>query len=261
MTLGRALGSQAPTWGVPGTPRAAASVRSTDGETQTGTSLARRQEHPVRHRTIGHEVHPRLAPPHLQPRMDKKALSERDICTKYITPALASGRLGRDAPGARERHLTKGRVIVRGKLVARGKREARRLPALPPTPTSRSPSIEAKDNNHSVGAGMQQALAYAEHARRAVRVLLERRRVPVPRPHRHRAPVERESRARRVPVARGAVAALPRLEGARRPTPRRSSPQDYYADGGGKEPRYYQRQRHQPRRSRPSPRARSASCS
>ncbi len=48
--------------------------------------------------------------------MNKKKLTERDICTKYITPALE--RAGWDsATRIREEFpLTKGRIIVRGKL-------------------------------------------------------------------------------------------------------------------------------------------------
>ena len=57
--------------------------------------------------------------------------------------------------------FTKGRVIVRGQLSTRG--EAKRADyLLSYKPASRLAVIEAKDNNHSVGAGMQQALDYAE---------------------------------------------------------------------------------------------------
>src|SRR5271155_29232 len=56
--------------------------------------------------------------------------------------------------------FTKGRIIVRGKLVTRGK--AKRADYIlyykPNIPIA---IIEAKDNNHSVGDGMQQALEYA----------------------------------------------------------------------------------------------------
>lgn len=92
--------------------------------------------------------------------MNKKALSEADICDRFITPAISkagwnSGRY------RREFGFTDGKIIVRGKLVARGKRK--RLDYLlfyaPNVPIA---LIEAKDNNQSVGSGMQQALAYAE---------------------------------------------------------------------------------------------------
>ena len=53
--------------------------------------------------------------------MDKRQLSERDICTKFITPALR--RAGWDVMSQirEEVSFTKGRIIVRGKLVSRGK--------------------------------------------------------------------------------------------------------------------------------------------
>jgi type I restriction enzyme, R subunit len=93
--------------------------------------------------------------------MDKKQLSERDICTKYITPALA--RAGWDvATQVREEYpLTRGRIIVRGKLHtrARHKRADYVLFYKPNIPIA---VIEAKDNNHSLGDGMQQALGYAD---------------------------------------------------------------------------------------------------
>jgi type I restriction enzyme R subunit len=52
---------------------------------------------------------------------DKKSLSERDICTKYITPAIVRAGWDVQAQVRENVHLTKGRVIVRGKLVSRGK--------------------------------------------------------------------------------------------------------------------------------------------
>jgi len=86
---------------------------------------------------------------------NKKALSESDICDRFITPAVT--RAGW-APNRwrREYGFTDGKIIVRGKLVARGKRK--RLDYLLfHTPNLPIALIEAKDNNHSVGSGMQQA--------------------------------------------------------------------------------------------------------
>ena len=95
---------------------------------------------------------------------DKNVLTERDICTKFITPALvgSDGSKWNVMTQLREEfYFTKGRVIVRGKTVKRG--EAKKADYLlfyrPNIPIA---VIEAKDNNHSVGAGMQQALEYAE---------------------------------------------------------------------------------------------------
>jgi type I restriction enzyme R subunit len=93
--------------------------------------------------------------------MDKKGLSERDICTKFITPALHQAGWDIQRQVREEVTFTKGRVIVRGKLHSRGK--ARRadyvLYHLPNLPLA---VVEAKDNSHGPGEGMQQALDYAE---------------------------------------------------------------------------------------------------
>ena len=51
----------------------------------------------------------------------KKALSERDICTKFITPAVKQAGWDVLSQIREEVFFTKGRIIVRGKLVTRGK--------------------------------------------------------------------------------------------------------------------------------------------
>ena len=53
--------------------------------------------------------------------IDKSGLSERDICTKFITPALRQAGWDEMLQIREEVTFTKGRIIVRGKLVARGK--------------------------------------------------------------------------------------------------------------------------------------------
>ena len=93
--------------------------------------------------------------------MNKKDLSERDICTKFITPAIIKAGWDKDSQIREEVSFTDGKVIVRGKLVSRGKRKRadyilyykNNIPLA---------IVEAKDSNHSVGAGMQQALEYAQ---------------------------------------------------------------------------------------------------
>ena len=50
------------------------------------------------------------------PTLDKKALSERDICTKFITPAPVSAQWDLMSQIREEVSFTKGRVIVRGQL-------------------------------------------------------------------------------------------------------------------------------------------------
>ena len=92
--------------------------------------------------------------------MDKKSLSERDICTKFITPALRKAGWDEMAQIREEVSFTKGRIIVRGKLVSRGKgkRADYILYYKPNIPIA---LIEAKDNTHAIGDGLQQALDYA----------------------------------------------------------------------------------------------------
>lgn len=92
--------------------------------------------------------------------MDKRSLSERDICTKFITPALRQAGWDELLQIREEVGFTKGRIIVRGKLVTRGraKRADYVLYYKPNVPLA---LIEAKDNSHSVGDGLQQALDYA----------------------------------------------------------------------------------------------------
>lgn len=93
--------------------------------------------------------------------MDKKSLSERDICTKFIAPAIQQAGWDIQTQVREEVSFTKGRVIVRGKLHSRG--EARRADfVLYHQPNVPIAVIEAKDNKHAVGSGMQQALGYAD---------------------------------------------------------------------------------------------------
>ncbi len=93
--------------------------------------------------------------------MNKKQLSERDICTKFITPALEQAGWDVATQIREEYSITKGRIIVRGKLHTRAKRKQADY-VLFYKPNIPIAVIEAKDNNHSLGDGMQQGLSYAE---------------------------------------------------------------------------------------------------
>ena len=90
----------------------------------------------------------------------KKSLTERDICTKFITPAIEQAGWDVSTQIREEVSFTNGRIIVRGKLVSRGKgkRADYILYYRPNLPIA---IIEAKDNNHAVADGMQQGLEYA----------------------------------------------------------------------------------------------------
>ncbi len=93
--------------------------------------------------------------------IDKKTLSERDICTKFITPAIEKAGWNKVTQLLEEVSFTDGKIYVRGKLTARGnkKRADYILYYKPNIPIA---IIEAKDNKHSVRAGIQQALDYAK---------------------------------------------------------------------------------------------------
>ncbi len=93
--------------------------------------------------------------------MDKKNLSERDICTKFITPAIEKAGWDKQTQLLEEVSFTDGKIYVRGKLTARGKQK-RADYILYYKPNIPIAIVEAKDNNHSVRAGIQQALDYAK---------------------------------------------------------------------------------------------------
>jgi len=173
--------------------------------------------------------------------MDKKALTEADIRTKFITPAIAGeggSKWNVMTQMLEERYFTKGRVIVRGKTTTRG--EAKKADYIlfykPNIPLA---VVEAKDNNHAVGAGMQQALEYAEildlpfayssngdafleHDRTGTAGTVERE-IPL---EQFPAP---EELWRRYRAAKGYTAEQDTV-----------ATQDYYDDGSEKSPRYYQ---------------------
>lgn len=93
--------------------------------------------------------------------MDKKNLSERDICTKYITPAIEKAGWDRMTQLLEEVSFTDGKIYVRGTLTARGERK-RADYILYYKSNIPIAIIEAKDNKHTARAGIQQALNYAQ---------------------------------------------------------------------------------------------------
>ena len=95
--------------------------------------------------------------------MDKKRLTESDICDKFIRPAME--RAGWDGMSQifREFGLRVGRVTVRGRTARRDASTVLRADfALFFKPNIPLAVLEAKDNNHAVGAGMAQAIQYAD---------------------------------------------------------------------------------------------------
>ena len=95
--------------------------------------------------------------------MDKQQLSESDICDKFIRPAMeCAGWNGMDQI-YREYPLRAGRVVVRGKTARRDPSTVLRADyALFYKINIPLAVVEAKDNKHAVGAGMAQAINYAQ---------------------------------------------------------------------------------------------------
>lgn len=178
--------------------------------------------------------------------MDKMQLSERDICTKFIAPAIQQAGWAQHQ-FREEVKLTDGRVVVRGKLAARVKNpEARGGPkradfVLYANPNVPIAVVEAKQAKFSVGHGMQQALAYAEmldapfaissngdgflmHDRTGLTQL-----------------IERNLSLTEFPTLSALWPLYQQWKGVQEPAAVKLMEQPFHTDGSGREPRYYQR--------------------
>ena len=170
--------------------------------------------------------------------MNKKSLSERDICTKFITPHLIEAGWDIHNQVREEVSFTDGRIYVRGKIHTRGARK-RADYILYYKPNIPIAVIEAKDNKHSVGAGIQQALDYAEildipfvFSSNGDAFLFHDRTVTS-------GDIEIELALNAFPspaVLWEKYRAFKDIQDAAEPV----VSQDYFADGSGRAPRYYQ---------------------
>lgn len=93
--------------------------------------------------------------------MGKRQLSEEDIKARYITPAITNAGWDIKKQVRLEYAFTAGRIILRGNITARGKQK-RADYVLFYKNNFPLAIVEAKDNNHAVGAGLQQAIDYAK---------------------------------------------------------------------------------------------------
>jgi type I restriction enzyme, R subunit len=93
--------------------------------------------------------------------MGKRHLSEEDIKARYITPAITDAGWDIKKQVRLEYAFTAGRIILRGNVTVRGKKK-RADYVLFYKSNFPLAVVEAKDNNHSVGAGLQQAISYAK---------------------------------------------------------------------------------------------------
>lgn len=171
--------------------------------------------------------------------MSKKSLSERDICTKFITPAILKAGWDLHTQIREELSFTKGRIIVRGKLHTRGKQK-RADYVLYYKSNIPIAVIEAKENNLSVGAGMQQALDYAEtldvpfvFSSNGDAFLMHDRTGLADK-------VEQELSLEAFPTPEELWARYCKWKGVNTPEAKNTIEMPYYDDGTGRAPRYYQ---------------------
>ncbi|HPI30304.1 MAG TPA: DEAD/DEAH box helicase family protein [Bacteroidales bacterium] len=171
--------------------------------------------------------------------IDKKSLSERDICTKFITPAIEKAGWDKQTQLLEEVFFTDGKIYVRGKLCARGK--AKRADYIlyykPNIPVA---IIEAKDNNHSVRAGIQQALDYARtldipcvFSSNGDGFLFHDRTATD-------SNIETEISIDNFPSPQILWEKYKKYKGIKTEVAEKIASQDYYFDGSGRKPRYYQ---------------------
>jgi len=88
-------------------------------------------------------------------------MSESDIITKYIIPAVVNAGWDLHNQIKQEVYFTNGKIIVRGDKIVRGEKKRADV-ILYYKANIPIALIEAKDNNHSVGAGLQQGLNYGK---------------------------------------------------------------------------------------------------
>jgi type I restriction enzyme, R subunit len=171
--------------------------------------------------------------------MNKKALTERDICTKFITPALEKAGWDKQLQLLEEVSFTDGKIYVRGTLTARGnqKRADYILYYKPNIPIA---IIEAKDNKHSVRAGIQQALDYARildipcvFSSNGDGFLFHDRTATD-------GNIETEISIDDFPTPEQLWEKYKKYKGITTPEAEKIASQDYYFDGTNRKPRYYQ---------------------
>ena len=90
--------------------------------------------------------------------LGKKQMSEEDIKLNYITPVILNGWKGHITM---ETKITDGRINISGNIVARSKPKFADY-MLYLNDGKPIAVVEAKDNNHSVSHGLQQAMTYAQ---------------------------------------------------------------------------------------------------
>lgn len=170
--------------------------------------------------------------------IDKSTLSERDICTKFITPALEASGWDKQKQILEEVSFTDGKIYVKGKLTGRGTRK-RADYILYYKPNIPIAIIEAKDNKHSVRSGIQQALDYSKtleipfvFSSNGDGFLFHDKTVV--------ENIETEINIENFPSPEILWTKYCKFKGIDNPIAEKIVSQDYFFDGTGRKPRYYQ---------------------
>jgi len=170
---------------------------------------------------------------------DIKDLSERDICTKLILPALKKAGWDVQTQIREEVSFTDGRIYVKGDKTTRGKRKRADF-ILYYKPNIPVAIIEAKKNTLSLNAGIQQGIEYAtildlplayssngdgfyEHDKTL-----------------SHGSIEQEFSLDAFPSPEVLWQRYKKYKGIESPEEERIVTQDYYFDATGRSPRYYQ---------------------
>ena len=171
--------------------------------------------------------------------MNKKELSESDIKAKFITPGILNSGWDEHTQLRREVYFTDGRIFVKGDRTARGERKFADyiLYYKPNIPVA---IIEAKDNNHSTKSGIQQALNYAEildipcvFSSNGDGFCFHDRTID-------NGDVETELSMEEFPSPEQLWKKYKKYKGVEADENETIVSQDYFSDGSGKTPRYYQ---------------------
>ncbi len=171
--------------------------------------------------------------------MNKKDLSERDITTQFIIPSLVKSGWNVETQVREEVFFTDGRIFVKGNKTARGERKRADI-ILYYKANIPIAIIEAKDNSHSIGSGMQQGLDYAEILDIPVAFssngdgFLEHDRSG------YSAQIERNLELNSFPSPLEIWEKYKCYKGIKTKEQEDISSYDYFFDGSGRKPRYYQ---------------------
>lgn len=169
----------------------------------------------------------------------KKELSERDICSQFILPALIKAGWNAERQIREEVSFTNGRIFVKGEKTVRGERKRTDF-ILYYKPNIPVAVIEAKDNNHSVGAGLQQALRYAEMLDVPVAFSSNGDGFVQHDRSGYSPVIEKELSLDNFPSPSELWKMYKKYKGITTPEQEEISSFDYFYDGSGKSPRYYQ---------------------